>query len=68
MLTMDQIHHIRQLYYEQDKNISEIAQKMHMNWRTVQKFIDMDAVYGARRSSFRFGTVDFRSETAVQFD
>ena len=42
MLTMDQIHHIRQLYYEQDKNISEIAQKMHMNWRTVQKYVDMD--------------------------
>jgi hypothetical protein len=23
--TMDQIHHIREMYYQQDKNISEIA-------------------------------------------
>lgn len=42
MLTMDQIHHIRQLYYEQDKNISEIAQELHLNWRTVQKYVDME--------------------------
>lgn len=26
MLTMDQIHHIRALYYEQGYNISEIAE------------------------------------------
>lgn len=42
MLTMDQIHHIRELFYEQDKNISEIAQMLHLNWRTVQKYVDMD--------------------------
>lgn len=41
MLTMDQIHHIRELYYEQDKNISEIARETHLNWRTVQKYVDM---------------------------
>lgn len=42
MLTMDQIHHIRQLYYEQDKNISEIAQELGISWRTVRKYVDMD--------------------------
>ena len=41
MLTMDQIHHIRQLYFEQDKNISEIARELHINWRTVRKYVDM---------------------------
>ena len=38
---MDQIHHIRQLYYEQGKNISEITRETHLNWRTVQKYVDM---------------------------
>ena len=41
MLTMDQIHHIRQLYYEQDKEISEIVQEIGLSWKTVQKYIDM---------------------------
>ena len=38
---MDQIHHIRQLYYEQDKNISEIAQETGASWKTVRKYVDM---------------------------
>jgi len=42
MLTMDQIHHIRELYYEQDKNISDIARETGLSWHTVQKYIDMD--------------------------
>lgn len=41
MFTMDQIHHIRQLYYEQDKNISEIAQETATSWKTVRKYVDM---------------------------
>jgi hypothetical protein len=28
MITMDQVHHIRALFYEQDRNISEIAQEL----------------------------------------
>lgn len=41
MLAMDQIHYIRQLYYEQDKNISEIAQETGRDPKTVKKYIDM---------------------------
>ena len=41
MLTMDQIHHIRQLYYEQDKNISEIILETGRDRKTVQKYLDM---------------------------
>ena len=42
MLTMDQIHGIRQLYYEQGlTNISEIARTTGLNWKTVAKYIDM---------------------------
>ena len=37
---MDQIHHIRELYYSQGKNISEIAQETGLNWKTVQKYVD----------------------------
>jgi len=40
MTTMDQIHHIRQLYYEHDKNISEIANETGYNWKTVKKYVD----------------------------
>ncbi len=38
---MDQIHHIRALYYEQGKNISEIATITGLNWKTVAKYVDM---------------------------
>lgn len=38
---MDQIHHIRALYYEQGYNISEIAEATGRDWKTVAKYIDM---------------------------
>ena len=41
MLTMDQIHHIRQLFYEQDKTLTEIASETGLNWKTVRKYVDM---------------------------
>ena len=41
MLTMDQVHHIRALYYEQGYNISEIAEITGRDWKTVAKYIDM---------------------------
>lgn len=37
---MDQIHHIRALYYEQGYNISEIAETTGRDWKTVAKYID----------------------------
>ena len=40
--TMDQIHHIREMFYQQDKNISEIASETGLNWKTVKKYVDMD--------------------------
>lgn len=42
MTTMDQIHCIRELYYEQDKNLKEIAIIMNCDWRTVRKYVDME--------------------------
>ena len=42
MTTMDQIHRIRELYYEQDKNLKEIAIIMNCDWRTVRKYVDME--------------------------
>jgi len=42
MLAMDQIHHIRALYYEQGYNISEIAKATNHDWKTVAKYIDME--------------------------
>lgn len=42
MLTMDQIHRIRELYYEQGHNLSEISRELGINWKTVQKYVDMD--------------------------
>ena len=41
-LPMDQIHRIRQLYYEQGQdNISEIARRTGFDRKTVTKYIDM---------------------------
>ena len=40
MLTMDQIHHIRALYYEQGYNISEIAEATGRDWKTVWWYRD----------------------------
>ena len=42
MTTMDQIHRIRELYYEQGKNLKEIATIMNCDWRTVRKYVDME--------------------------
>ena len=42
MTTMDQIHRIRTYYYEQGKNLSEIAALMNLDWRTVRKYVDME--------------------------
>lgn len=39
---MDQIHRIRELFYEQGKNLSEIAIIMNCDWRTVRKYVDME--------------------------
>ena len=41
MLAMDQIHHIRAMFYEQGYNISEIAEATGRDWKTVAKYIDM---------------------------
>ncbi len=40
MLTMDQIHHIRFRFYEKGENVSQIAETLHLDWRTVRKYID----------------------------
>ena len=43
MLTMDQIHHIRELYYGQGiTNISSIAEMTGHNRKTVTKYIDRE--------------------------
>ena len=40
--TMDQIHHIRELFFEQGLNISDIAEATGFNWKTVRKYVDME--------------------------
>ena len=42
MLAMDQIQHIRHMFYQQDKNLSEIASETGLNWKTVKKYVDME--------------------------
>ncbi len=42
MYTMDQVHTIRQLYYDQGLNLKEVAEKMKCDWRTVKKYVDQD--------------------------
>lgn len=42
MFTMDQIHLIRELYYGQGKNLSEIAAAVGCDWRTARKYVDME--------------------------
>lgn len=42
MTTMDQIHRIRELFYEQDKNLKEIVTIMNCDWCTVRKYVDME--------------------------
>jgi len=41
MLTMDQIHDIRSRFFEKGENISQIATTLHLDWKTVQKYVDM---------------------------
>lgn len=40
--TMDQIHQIREMYYQQGKNISEIASETGLNRKTISKYVDME--------------------------
>lgn len=42
MTSMDQIHRIRDLYYGQDKSLTEIAAIEKIDWRTVRKYVDME--------------------------
>ena len=42
MISMDQIHRIRDLYYGQDKSLTEIAKIENLDWRTVRKCVDME--------------------------
>lgn len=42
MMTMNQIHHIREMYYGQGYKISEIARKEKLDRRTVAKYIDRE--------------------------
>jgi transposase len=39
---MDQIHHIREMYFQQDKSISEIASETGLNRKTISKYVDME--------------------------
>ena len=41
MLTMDKVHSIRQLYYEQGKNIPTIIAETGYDRKTICKYIDM---------------------------
>lgn len=41
-LTMDQIHHIRVMFYQQGMKISEIASETGLNRKTVSKYVDME--------------------------
>ena len=40
--TINQIHHIGDVFYQQDKNISEIASETGLNWKTVKKYVNME--------------------------
>ena len=43
MLTMDQVHRIRDLYYGQGiTDLAEIARREDCDWRTVRKYVDME--------------------------
>jgi transposase len=38
---MDKIHDIRTRFFAKGENISKIAEELQMNWKTVQKYVDM---------------------------
>ena len=42
MYTMEQIHHIRQLFYEQGMSVTDVAKAVGCDWRTARKYIDME--------------------------
>ena len=42
MYTMDQVHRIRELYFGQGKNLSEVAEIVGCDWRTVRKYVDKE--------------------------
>ncbi len=42
MYTMDQIYNIRQLFFEQGMNLTDIAKTAKCNWRTARKYVDME--------------------------
>jgi transposase len=39
---MDQIHHIRDMFYQQDKSITQIASEIGLNRKTISKYVDME--------------------------
>lgn len=51
MTSMDQIHRIRDLYFGQDKSLTEIAKLENLDWRTVRKYVDMEDFNEAPPSS-----------------
>lgn len=42
MFKMEQIHQVRELYFNQGKNLTQIAEQMNCDWRTVRKYVDQD--------------------------
>lgn len=40
MLTMDMIHDIRFRFFVKGENISQIANALHLDWKTVRKYVD----------------------------
>ena len=41
MLAMDKINDIRFRFYRKGESISQIADELHLDWKTVQKYVDM---------------------------
>ena len=41
MLTMDKIHDIRLRFFTKGENITHIANELKLDWKTVQKYVDM---------------------------
>ncbi|MBR0341354.1 MAG: IS21 family transposase, partial [Oscillospiraceae bacterium] len=39
---MDQVHTIRDLYYNQGLGLTDIAKKLNCDWRTVRKYVDQE--------------------------
>jgi transposase len=42
MQTMDKIHDIRFRFFTKGEKITRIADELHLDWRTVQKYVDMN--------------------------